>query len=75
MISWHEADSLRLLPSGPDLVQTAHSTRSPAGPILAVFRIKTKIKKPPGSPVVKKSNPLLRDGIQVVEISLREEFG
>jgi len=25
----HEADSLRMLPSGPDLVQIAHSTRSP----------------------------------------------
>lgn len=30
MISWHKADSLRMLPSGPDLVRTAYSTRSPA---------------------------------------------
>jgi len=30
MISWHKADSLRMLPSGPDLVQIAYSTRSPA---------------------------------------------
>lgn len=27
--SWHETDSLRLLPSGSDLVRIAHSTSSP----------------------------------------------
>jgi len=26
---WHEAGSLRMLPSGPDLVQIAHSMASP----------------------------------------------
>lgn len=30
MVLWHKADSLRMLPSGPDLVQIAYSTRSPA---------------------------------------------
>lgn len=32
MIPRHKADSLRMLPSGPDLVQIAYSAESPAAP-------------------------------------------
>lgn len=35
IVSGHKADSLRMLPSGPDLVQIAYSTRSPALQILS----------------------------------------
>ena len=60
MVSWHEADSLRMLPSGPDLVQIAHSMRSP---------VKDRILTP-GSFFFK----LFRQRVDVVKIGLRKKF-
>ncbi len=44
MVSKHKADSLRMLPSGSDLVQNAYSTRSPAKKILSGFSLYRKYK-------------------------------